>query len=79
MGAEEDITYLDAIVPVMRRRGVLEFKGTVLGPEPPSTAASDESTQRTFTAEGAEKHARAERRRVTLASSGGPVPRVDSK
>ncbi len=76
MELEPDIAYLEAIVPVMRRLGVVDFAGVKLGPVPLSDAGQDEPTQRTLTAAELERRARQERRRVASASSGGPVPRV---
>ena len=60
----------------MRAEGATQWDGITLGPVPYSASASDDSTQRTLTADELERRAREERRRIASASSGGPVPRV---
>ena len=74
MNPDEDIAYLEAVVPVMRRLGVVEGFTLRLGPTP----ADPEATQPTHIPAEDEVKAREERRRIAMASSGGPVPRLDA-
>ena len=70
---------LEALVTKMRALGVLECNGVKLGPVPVTDSEeSEESTQRSFTANlQQERQARLERRRLAFAASGGPEPRPD--
>lgn len=72
---DEAVVYLDIVVAAMRRLGVSEYAGIKLGP-PPSDGADDNATQRDDAAK-VEMRAREERRRIALASSGGPLKRVE--
>lgn len=68
-----DIAYLEAIVPVMRRLGVLEHGSTKLGADP---LATNDNPAKQPTANEVNVNARAERARVMRLSSGGPgLPR----
>jgi hypothetical protein len=78
VGAETEsaIADLECRVAKMRALGVTRWGDIELGPVPLSDAASDDRDQRTLTADELTRRAREERRRVAMASSGGPVPRV---
>ena len=62
-------------VELMRELGVAEWREIKLGPAP-EQHDEERSTQQRFTADELEKRARDERRRISMASSGGPVKRV---
>ncbi len=76
LSSEEAVSYLERVVPAMRRLGVRTFDGLELGPDPATPDAGDES-ERILTASEKERRARAERMRIALGASGGPVPRVE--
>ena len=73
--ASFDTAYLQALVPVMRELGVECYAGVVLGPNPATTAHSDEpvltSDERRLQAQKQEAK-RVERMR--FGASGGPRP-----
>ncbi len=68
-----DVLYLETLVPVMRRLGVLEHATTKLGP-PQSEAGTDttEAIQRIRSPIDQEQQSRERQRRVL--TSGGPRP-----
>jgi hypothetical protein len=72
----EAVVYLETVVAAMRRLGVSEFDGIKLGP-PPSDGTEAEDNGPAVDAAKVEQRAREERRRVALASSGGPLRRVE--
>ena len=72
---EQAIVYLENVVGAMRRLGVVEFDGIKLGP-PPSDGADDQRDSAVDAAKH-EQTQREQRRRVALASSGGPLKRVE--
>ncbi len=71
--ASADVLYLETLVPVMRRLGVLEHATTKLGP-PQSEADPDdrEATQRISSPIEQDRQSRERQRRVL--TSGGPRP-----
>lgn len=73
--AHEAVAYLNAVVPAMRSLGVTEFDGLRLGP-PPSQPDGADGSERKLTTDEIERRSRAERQRIALAASGGPVKRI---
>jgi hypothetical protein len=77
--AHDDVCYLEALVPVMRRLGVLEHATTKLGPDPQSAAGitDKEATQRNSSPIEQEQQSRQRQRRIL--TSGGPRLALDPK
>lgn len=68
---EEARRELRADVAAMRELHVLQWKDIVLAPS--AMVSVEETTQRSTDPETVEAEERAQRRRISLASSGGPV------
>ncbi len=78
VGADTESTLadLEARVRKMRDLGVTRWGDIELGPAPTSDVESDDNMAQQPTAAQLEQRAREERRRVALASSGGPLRRL---
>ena len=67
-----DVLYLETLVPVMRRLGVLEHATTKLGPPQSEAGTDEEATQRIRSPIDQAQQSRERMRRVL--TSGGPRP-----